>query len=127
MTKLRYTNIASVDAGIKVLTKVGAYTITAADMADCSHLMLHVDGTGASAAYNITMPAVGDFTGKMITFAIVVTTGSSSYKVTIKNSAGSTLHLMTEGYTAGANVTFYSDGTNYHYLKTARSWEGSSL
>jgi hypothetical protein len=117
MTKLRYTNISWVDAGTKSLTKVassGDYTITAADMADCNHLAFYVDGTSASGDYNVTMPAVADWSGKTISFLIKVAMASGD--VTIKTSDGSTYNTATDGDLVGNVIVVHCDGVNVHEL-----------
>jgi len=94
----------------------GATTITSANMADCDRLFVHVNAAGAGANYNVTLPAVGDFTNKVI--SIVVTTASGSYDVSVKKSDGSAINDNASAAIAGLDtiydyVDIYSDGTQY--------------
>ena len=93
----------------------GATTITSANMADCDRLFVHVNAAGAGANYDVTLPAVGDFTSKMIT--VICTTASGSYDVSVVTSAGGEI-LNDGGAIAGLDSTYdyadvYSDGTSY--------------
>jgi len=90
-------------------------TISSANMAECHHLFCHLSCSVGN-TYTVTLPAVGNFTNKLISFVVTSASGESS--VTINKSDGNNLTDNTGGAVTGIGslndwITVYSDGTNY--------------
>jgi len=96
--------------GIKIITGITtAYEITAADMADTTHLVVFFAAGGS--AYDIKCPTAANMSGKMITI-VNDAGGTASGGATLKHNAGGTISGVANIINVPGYVTVVSNGTN---------------
>jgi hypothetical protein len=97
--------------GIKIITGITtAYEITAADMADTTHLVVFY--AASSSAYIINCPTAANMSGKMIT---IINTVSSTGNVSLQHNAGGHISGLAQNLDSlPAYASVVSDGTNVY-------------
>jgi hypothetical protein len=135
LPEVSVTAHVSYPSAFKSLAVSSATTITAANMAGCSRLFVHLDTSGGS-DYVITLPDESDWTNKMITTLVTTSLISGAGYVTVKNAAGTTMIASSSsaveglqlapypGYGFSDYVDFYCDGSNVFSLANWNSDRG---